>query len=277
MNKYKLKPFIQLSGIGAASGLLYEKEKLLLVSDEGDVLYEYHIENQTLSKISLRSDGQLLESKPKAEKFDFESITKLGEEMLIFGSGSAVNRNLLVKLNKENQVEEIDLTDFYNQLKVSAHLSDEDFNIEGAIAQQNLLLLFNRGNGPNAQNGIFKVENWQEFNNLQIEFISVPLPMIENVPFGFTDAIQLDDEIYFLASAEAGGSTYHDGEVLGSLLGVIDTNTFELKFTQLISQEHKFEGIALYEQTESELSFLLCEDADDGGDETEIFLLVVSL
>jgi hypothetical protein len=35
----------------------------------------------------------------------------------------------------------------------------------------------------------------------------------------FTDAILVDNSIYFLATAEDTESTYDDGEVLGSLIG----------------------------------------------------------
>ena len=48
-------------------------------------------------------------------------------------------------------------------------------------------------------------------------FVTVKLPKISNVEFTFTDAILVDNFIYFLASAEDTISTYEDGEVLGSI------------------------------------------------------------
>ncbi len=55
----------------------------------------------------------------------------------------------------------------------------------------------------------------------------------------------MDAKIYFLATAEDTQSTYNDGEVKGSLIGVIDVATMKLEFTQKISDTHKFEGLTL--------------------------------
>lgn len=275
MKDYKLTSFAKIKGLGAASGLLFDGDQTItLVSDDSDVLYHYNLKEKTLTKTNLRKDRQLLELRPKSEKSDFESITKFKNDIYIFGSGSSPKRNKLIILRDclENNLQEISLSNFYDILKKSTNTADEDFNIEGAIVRENSVLLFNRGNGPSGKNGIFKVTNWMEESSQQIEFYPIPLPKIKDVPFGFTDAIEVGNKIYFLASAESGGSTYYDGDVLGSLIGILDTHTFELKQTQIITSEHKFEGIALYTKNEEKISFLLCEDSDDGGLETEVFL-----
>lgn len=279
MKDYSLTSFIEIDGFGAASGLLFEQGKLKIISDDSEVLYIYDLIEETLSKVSLREDGELIELQEKSLKPDYESITRLGKEILIFGSGSSPNRNIFAKLrdDKPETVEIISLIDLYKQIKTTLDIADEDFNIEGVIASEEQLLLFNRGNGPNAQNGVVKVLHWKEGEAIQVSFLPIALPIINEVPFGFTDAIQIEDKIYFLAAAEAGGSTYHDGEVLGSIIGRLDAITFELIDTQQISNEHKFEGIVLFEKVENEISFLLCEDPDDGGSSTEIFKLDIRL
>lgn len=268
-----------VNGIGAASGLLYEQDKLKIVSDDSEVLYVYDLKEEELAKISLREDGKLIELQEKALKPDYESITRLENEILIFGSGSSSNRNILAKIKdtKPNSVEITPLDEFYDKLRKVTGVGEEDFNIEGAIAKRDLLLLFNRGNGPNAKNGIFRIKNWQASENIEIEFIPIQLPVIADVPFGFTDAIQVGEEVYFLASAETGGSTYHDGEVLGSIIGILDGKTFELKTTKQITNKHKLEGIVLYEKTEDSFVFLLCEDPDDGGSSAKLFKLELKI
>jgi hypothetical protein len=40
------------------------------------------------------------------------------------------------------------------------------------------------------------------------------------------------------------------------------SDTFEIIETQLISNTQKFEGITVYENNETEIHFLLCEDND---------------
>jgi hypothetical protein len=47
----------------------------------------------------------------------------------------------------------------------------------------------------------------------------------------FTDAVLVDEKIYFLATAE-NTYTYDDGEILGSLIGRIDIETMKIDFTK---------------------------------------------
>lgn len=279
MKYHNLTTCAKIKGFGAASGLLYQNNKLLLISDDSEVLYKYDIESKELTKHSLRKDEQLLEAVEKTKKSDFESITIYKNKIMVFGSGSAPNRNKVVELDKRSLIvtQEKDTSKFYQSIQRQTVISQENFNIEGVIANDEYLLLFNRGNGPNSINGIFKIKNWQEKSAQEISFIEVLLPKVEGVPYGFTDAIQVKHKIYFLASAESGRSTYEDGEILGSIIGILDAKTFKHQATQEITKKHKFEGIALYKQNPDEISFLLCEDPDDGGSETEIFKLTLYL
>ena len=68
-------------------------------------------------------------------------------------------------------------------------------------------------------------------------------------------------------------STYDDGEVLGSFIGALSLETFELTFIQKISETHKFEGLTLYSNSNEKLEFLLCEDKDTEILETAIYKL----
>ena len=101
----------------------------------------------------------------------------------------------------------------------------------------------------------------------------ISLPTLDDIETTFTDAILVGDTIYFLACAENTTSTYEDGEVLGTILGVIHAPTFEIIEVHLLSEHQKFEGITLYKETESEFTFLLCEDNDTEDLEATIYKL----
>ena len=79
---------------------------------------------------------------------------------------------------------------------------------------------------------------------------------------GFTDAIIFENKCYFLATAENTNSTYHDGEIIGSIFGCMDLNTFNIEYSHQIANSEKMEGITMFKNDENTLTFLLCEDND---------------
>jgi hypothetical protein len=162
----------------------------------------------------------------------------------------------------------------YQNIKSKLNISDEELNIEGALFFQETLYLFQRGNGTSSKNGIIRVN---VNNNQQIDFTPVQLPKIKHVETTFTDAVLLENKIYFLAAAEDTLSTYEDGEVLGSIIGCIDVKTLKIDFSHQISQSQKFEGLSLFEKTSSNLVFLLCEDNDTEKLESTIYKLTIDI
>ena len=279
MEKFQLTAFLKISGIGAASGIVLHNNSLYIISDNSGFLYEYQLQNNHLSKQSLiekTSQNILKKLKP-----DFESIALKGNELHIFGSGSTVNRNKKIIFNLENNtVQENDLSALYQEIKKIGYISDNDLNIEGAFYDNGNLYLLQRGNGTNSKNGIFKInfndKNQFQAGDFEVEFKTVRLPKIEHIEATFTDAILIENKIYFLACAEDTVSTYDDGDVLGSLIGCMDIETFKIDFTQQISNTHKFEGLTLYQKTESEIIFLLCEDNDTEDLESTIYKLTLT-
>ena len=69
MEKFQLALLLKIAGIGSASGLLYQDNKLYIISDNSNYLYEYKISEETLNKIALTENPQ--ENIPKKEKPDF--------------------------------------------------------------------------------------------------------------------------------------------------------------------------------------------------------------
>lgn len=270
MEKFTLDLLFQIVGIGSASGLIYKDNSLFVISDNSSFLYEYNIKEKELHKIKLFENSQ--ENIPKKDKLDFESITQKEEKLYLFGSGSTPNRNKRISYDLTSKaIEEKDLSAIYHKLKQNASISDDDLNLEGAIFHNEKWYLFQRGNGAQSKNGIFTLDK----HGNDIHFFSISLPKIQNIEATFTDAVLVEDKIYFLAAAEDTASTYYDGEVLGSIIGALSLETFELVFTQKISGTHKFEGLTLYTNSKQKIEFLLCEDKDTEVLETDIYKLTL--
>jgi hypothetical protein len=265
MQKFQLSEYLKISGIGSASGIVFTNHSLYIISDNAGFLYQYDLESDKLVKHQLIENPS--ENILKINKPDFESITLKENELHVFGSGSTQNRNKSIIFNiKTQKVQENDFSETYKNIKNTIQISDEELNIEGALFYKEKLYLFQRGNGANAKNGIIIIDD-------TVHFKPILLPKIKHVETSFTDAILVNDKIYFLASAEDTLSTYDDGEVLGSIIGCIDIKTFKIDFTTQISNTHKFEGLTLYENSESHLEFLLCEDNDTEVLESVIYKL----
>ncbi|WP_269242020.1 DUF6929 family protein [Flavobacterium limnophilum] len=275
MERFTLELLFQIIGLGSASGLIYKDNSLFIISDNSSFLYKYNIPEKELSKIKLFKNSQ--ENIAKKDKFDFESIAIKGNELHLLGSGSTSKREKRITYNLENkEVVEKDLSKLYQNLKHTASIADEELNIEGALFCNKKWHLFQRGNCANSKNGI-AILNEKLDENSTIEFTPIQLPKIKHVKTSFTDAILVEDKIYFLATAEDTTSTYDDGEILGSLIGRMDCQTFEIEFTQKISDNQKFEGLTLYKKIETEIQFLICEDNDSDLLETNIYKLSIPL
>ena len=253
MRKFSLELFCRIIGIGSASGLFFQNNSLYLISDNSNVLYNYDITSKNLTKTEL-SQARPLENIPKAYKPDFEALTMNGNDLYLFGSGSTDKRNSAQKVNP---------------------VATSTSNIEAVVNDGADLYFFNRGNGPKGQNAIFTLSGdifGQEFQMLHNEF---KLPKINGASASFTDAVKVKSKLYFLAAAEKSNSTYHDGEVAGTLIGCIDIDSMEIDWTQVISSKNKFEGITLYAEDAKTVTFLLCEDTDSQVEASDIYRLTV--
>ena len=262
-----------IQGVGAASGLIHDNGQLYIISDNSNYLYQYHIGRQTLQP-TLVLNHKINEQVPKKQKADFEAITTIDKTLYLFGSGSSKKRETLVKYHPDVQTsEKINLHRVYQRLRRQFAIGKDDFNIEGALTTGGHLLLFNRGNGPSAKNGVFVLE---QSDFVPKSFHEVPLGRLNGVPLGFTDALLVDGKIYFIAAAEGVGSTYHDGEIQGTVFGYLNPETMQVEYTKTISTTHKFEGLALSKKEDDQTVFLLCEDPDDGGNYSVIYQLMLT-
>ncbi|KAB1155025.1 DUF6929 family protein [Flavobacterium luteum] len=277
MEKFTLELLYQIIGIGSASGLIYKDNTLLVIGDNSGFLYEYTINSKNLKRIPLVENP--LENTPKKDKNDFEAITRFQDQIYVFGSGSTENRNKMIQIDATTKqvVSTTNLKDLYLAMQNFGKIKSEDFNLEGAIYDGERWFLFNRGNGSKAKNVVFTIQGKNLTNDYTILSNNFKLPKIKGVPTSFTDAILVDDKIYFLASAEDTTSTYDDGDVLGSIIGSIDINTMKIDFTKKISKTQKFEGITLYQKSKNQIEFLLCEDIDTEELVSSIYKLKIDI
>lgn len=275
MNEFEISLYTILLGISSASGIIYEGDRSVFISDDSYVMYLYSHESDQVDKINIHSGNDLKEQMAKPLKPDFEAIGRDGEFYFVFGSGSAENRFDLVEIHSGtlDVTGRYSLEALYGEMMETTGISHVDLNIEGVVFQEHKIYMFNRGNGPGNINGVFKIDQWRDRERRKIDFKAVPLPEIDGVPLTFTDACLLDESIYFVASAEDTTSTYYDGEVLGSAIGEISLDGLELVGTRVITDKYKIEGISFYGRNVGKTSFLLCEDADDGVPESKVFRL----
>jgi hypothetical protein len=268
MLKLFLEAFISISGIAAASGLVYHNDELHIIADNSNYLYNYQLSRQRLSKTLLFA-SRPMENVAKANKMDLESITFDGRRFYLYGSGSTENRNNRFIWDGKQVIQE-DFTEVYAVLMKKFEITKEDFNIEGVVHIDNRILLFNRGNGPKGSNGIFEYQTGAKDKS---RYIPIDLPKLNGITSGFSDATLVGRDIYFIATAEDAKSTYFDGEIAGSMLGKISADLNSEPETFLIPENHKFEGITLKEKNDQGLIFLLCADSDTEDDQLIIYSL----
>jgi len=273
MYKFSLDLLFQIIGIGSASGLFYKDNTLTIIGDNSGFLYEYKMDSKDLRSYALIPNAA--PNIPKKQKPDFEALASDDENFYVFGSGSTENRNTMVQFDKASKtaVKKTDLTDLYLSMQSFANIKPEDFNIEGVTLVDETWYFLQRGNGKKGKNVLFTVTGKNLENGFTILSNDYKLPKIKGVRASFTDTLLLENKLYFLATAEDTNSTYNDGDILGSLIGSINLETMKMEFTQQISDKHKFEGLTLHSKSETEITFLLCEDNDTELQESGIYQL----
>lgn len=277
MKKFYLNILLKILGVSAASGLTYSDEIIHLVSDNSNYLYNYNIKEKTLSKDLLVADFPF-KNVAKKDKADFESMLEGSDAVYVFGSGSEPNREKGYHFNKiDKKVMVLDLGTLYMSMRDFAEIKPQDFNIEGVAYNGTDWFFLNRGNGPNNKNVVITVQGANLTDDFNLFYNDFELPKINGIQTGFSDAVLIKNKLFFIATAENNKSTYHDGAIGGSLFGCIDLKKMKIEFTEVISTEHKFEGLTVYKRNGKKVSFLLCEDTDTDTQESIIYQLDVEL
>ena len=276
MNQFTFELFLQLIGIGSASGLLYLDNSVLVISDDGSDLYSYNLPQKEMEQIRLY-ESDIRNNIPKNVKTDFEAIVNYNDLIYIFGSGSTENRTKMIVMNRTQKVvlRTVELADLYLTMQSFANINATDFNIEGVVYDGESWYFFQRGNEGSGKNGIFTIKGNIESGEFSMLYNEYKLPKIGGIESSFTDATLVDNKIYFLAAAESTKNSYDDGKVLGSLIGRLDLRRMKVEKTKIITDTRKLEGIAVFENKQKEILFLICEDNDNSTLQSDIFKLTI--
>ena len=271
---------IQLEKITSGSGIIKSGEIYYVVGDDSPYLYSLNRDFKTISKTPLLDPADFSERILKSEKPDFEAMELIDEnEIVVFGSGSkSPQRNVFLRILLEEplKIEKYDISDFYNKLIQLPIFKDSELNIEATAFRNNQLFLFNRR--PNL---IIRFE-YKDFLAYLSDGIDFPqpeirqfsLPEINEIEAGFSGATALMDEpkIIFTASVENNQNAYEDGEILGSLIGIVDisdntiSESFEYCQIPNAGANLKIESVTVEKEISSgETKVVLISDDDQGN------------
>lgn len=227
-----------LEGVASASGIVKFKDDFYVIGD--DTSYLFHIDKNfdLISKRPIYSLEKLQGSTiPKIDKPDFEAIEMISDtELLLFGSGSKSPERdvcIWIDLNEEDFIYHLyDIGNFYNHLRSHKIMQGYELNIEAFALKEDICYLFNRGRDVIFS---FSLSEFSDFCRKGASFPKViphlfSLPEIHNLKTGFSGATSFKHQPYliFTATAEDTPNAYDDGEILGSLIGVIKINPYGL-------------------------------------------------
>jgi hypothetical protein len=275
--------------VSAASGLVRVGDSLCVVADDELFLSIYDADGAPRKRVTLFK-GELPEdhAERKKEKPDLEALTLLPDgRLLAIGSGSKPNRmrGALIAPDDSWSVEPIDLAPLYRLLDTRI----EDLNIEGAAVVDGRLFLAQRGNGAAGIHALIELDLAHVLDTLARDFVvsagalrairNVELGKLAEGALGFTDLAPHPSRnvLVFAAAAEASASTYDDGEVTGSAVGVIDLEGGVERCIAL-SPCCKIEGLAVTEEAgRGALSLLMVADADDRAHPAPLFTALLDV
>lgn len=273
----------RLTHLAAASGLVCVRGMLYVVADDEVQLGLFARDGFAPGQL-LRLRATVLDLEPKARKRakpDFEALVALPSmrryeygALLALGSGSTAQRVCATCVPFDATGKPVatphtfDLEPWYDAIAAAIG----EVNIEGAVVQQDRLLLFQRGNKGRGVNAVLGFE----LDDLRAALdgkgvLSQPRPSfvheyrlgeIDGVPLGFTDAAVLPDgSIVFAAVAEDTNDAFADGASAGAAIGRLD-RAGGVQLMRRVRERVKIEDIHA-EASARGARLLAVTDADD--------------
>jgi hypothetical protein len=231
--------------VRSASALRLFENRLVVVQDDVNALAVVERERDTASAVMLpphESGKRVFDDTlgNKHQKLDLEACVTLPNGLLVaLGSGSTPARERLVVWDYGEAPTVVAKPAFYRDVRAAATRGTARLNIEGAVVRGGRLVLFHRGNDVQgfSENAILEM-SCGEFEGLVAgrqetvriaRVTTVDLGTERGVPFGFTDAVVLDeDRVVVLACAEDSACALSDGAVLGCRVGMLAGDTLEM-------------------------------------------------
>jgi hypothetical protein len=185
----------------------------------------------------------------KMDKLDLEACVAVGSELWAFGSGSAPAREKIAVVEYSVRLHEA--APLYRRIRDAV---GGEINIEGAAIVGDELWLFHRGNTGAADRGPAvvrfdrgRVARWLTAEGALPEVAKTTRYDLGNAGgcrLGFTDAVESDGRVFYLAAAEASDNAIDDGAVLAAQLGVIDGDDVRACELVIDGAPAKAEGLA---------------------------------
>lgn len=230
--------------VRAGSGLAWLRSRLVVVQDDACFLGLVDAASASTTPLTLPAGAGGLRQFDaargnKAHKLDLEACCVVddgeGPLLLAFGSGSTPARERVLVLREGGAPGLVDAAGLYAALRARVDFSGSQLNLEGAAAQGDDVVLFQRGNGA-ARGGLLPVDATGRVDRRALleHLAGGPPPELRAVEqwdlgcvgptrLGYTDAAAgPDGRLFYLAAAEASPDTFDDGPVEGTVLGVID-------------------------------------------------------
>ena len=230
-------------------------ERLYVVADDEPAIAVFDADRRPLAGELIALDEAPLptdHAERTAAKPDLESLCLLPDGVLLtLGSGATERRQRGWLFRPEGRTgEEISLADLYAALRHEL----ADLNIEGAAVARDRLWLAQRGNGRDGENALIELDLAAVLADLRQRRTIDPdavtrigrheLGEVEGIALSFSDLCPLpDDRLLFCAVAEAGESTYLDGDCVGAALGILDAGG--VQSLDPLAEPYKIEGVSV--------------------------------
>jgi len=269
----------------SASGIAAWAEGWAVVQDDANFLaWVSGTEVRSLS-LPLRNGHSLFGATTggKLNKFDLEAVANIAGGLVLFGSGSTSNREVVLSVEGDPSgfsARECSAAEWYLQLRTAI---GSELNIEGVCIWRDQLWLAHRGNGAGRHTDVlFCVDSRSFYRWLGggplpdlLRCLPVNLGNIDGVRLTITD-LHGGDLLYFVAAAEDSPDAILDGPLVGAAIGAFDGEN--VRWVRIFEaggpSVNKFEGIA--QDNEDPHRFWLVNDADDPAVPSSLFLLEVS-
>lgn len=278
--KLNLLDYKELKSFPSGSGIEFYDGRIYLVGDDATGILVTNRSWKKLEEIRLfESDEERI---PKKLKADLEATAILHLDhmvyLLILGSGSKDLRNKAILLNVETgDKTAVDCSTFYNRLESGGI---KELNIEGAAQVSDYMVFCNRGNkeSPDNQLVITHTDFFRDQQNVPVELVNIDLSEYEGA-MGLSGACYSykHDWLIFTASTENTASSYADGPIGKSYLGIIEDayrkiTKRRIKVNELIDlpatnkkfDGYKIESVCIQSERRHGMKLHLVADNDTG-------------